>query len=83
MSKNSYLQVQADVILQKESAKRAFQNAHIEGGFTFFDTKGEVFKLQQILPELQRAMNCGDIELVKRLCILSNKRLKLIFNQYD
>lgn len=82
MSTNKFIQVQTDEILLKEAAKRAFRDSFTECAFTLNDCKGEVFKIMQQLTELQRAINMGDTTKIKKNCILANKRLRLIFNEF-
>ncbi len=80
----NYLQQKTERILQAEEIKRARQKqmTGILDPFNFYDVKGEVFKLIQLMSELQRALNANDRTKILELCILSNQRLKLIYKQY-
>ena len=80
---NQFLQKKTDEILRNEELKRLAKSKlnHISE-FSFFDTKGELSSIKKILPELQRSINMENSERIKELCILVNKRLKIIFNQF-
>lgn len=81
---NQYVLKKTDEILHKEELKRLSRAKlnNMELNFTFYDTKGELFEIRELLPKLHRALNGSDSRTVCELCILINKRLNLIYQQH-
>lgn len=80
MNKFNYLN-RVELILQNEELKRhkRAQLKCAQPSFTFLDIKGELFAINKLLPELQKALNSSDVNEVKSLCQLIGKRLNLIY----
>jgi len=78
------LMARVERIMESEEAKRLIkkERAMISKERDFWDIKGECFKIAQSMPDLQSAMNGGEIEKVMELCLLNNKRLSIIFHEY-
>jgi len=72
-----------EIILQKEEARRK-RRSWLLGVPEFLksDCKGEALELYRLMAELSRELNANNREKIQELCILANRRLKLIYQFY-
>lgn len=50
-----------------------------EPALTFYDVKGELFEINVLIPEFQKALNSSDFLEAKRICQLMGRRLNSIY----